>query len=238
MPNLSEITVAILAGGLGTRLANTLPGQQKVVAKVREYPFLEYILSQLNKAGFWNVVICTGYLSDQVEKALSSSYKSLKLNFSKEPSPLGTAGAIRLALSNLESEDILVTNGDSFLDINLKKLWKFHNEKGANGTIALTEVSDTSRYGRVELDENDQIVSFEEKKENRGAGYINGGIYIFKRSLLLEIPEDKNVSFEKDMFPKWIKKGLCGFKSKGKFIDIGTPQSYKMAEEFFSQNAK
>lgn len=237
MSNLSEISVAILAGGIGTRLAKVVPIQQKVVAKVREHPFLEYILNQLNKNGFKNVVICTGHLGDQVQEAFGNNYQSLALYYSNEQSQLGTAGAIRFALPHLASEDILVTNGDSFLDTDLKKFLEFHIEKKANGTIILTEVSDTSRYGRIELDENNQIVGFEEKKENGGAGFINGGIYLFKKSLLLEIPENKIVSFEKDMFPNWMGKSFYGFKTKEDFIDIGTPESYEEAQEFFSKDS-
>lgn len=237
---MQQISVAILAGGLGSRLAYLLPGQQKVVAKVGGHPFLEYILNKLNKFGFKNVVICTGYLGDQVQKVFGESYKSLTLLYSKEQLPLGTAGAIRLALPHLASENILITNGDSFLDTDLKKFFEFHIEKKANGTIALTQVPDTSRYGRVELDENDQIVRFQEKKANKGKGFtrretlfISGGIYLFKHALLLEIPEKEIVSFEKDMFPAWIGRNLFGFKTKGKFIDIGTQGSFKEAEEFF-----
>lgn len=238
MSNLSEVSVAILAGGLGTRLSSVLSGQQKVVAKVREHPFLEYILNQLNKAGFKNIVMCTRHLGNQVKEAFGSNYKFLTIFYSQEPSPLDTAGAVRLALPYLPSEDILVTNGDSFLDIDLKKFLEFHIEKKANGTIALTKVSDTSRYGSVELDKNKRIVGFEEKKRNKRSGFINAGIYLFKRSILLEIPENKAVSFENEMFPSWIGKSLYGFKTKGKFIDIGTPESYKKAGEFFSQNPR
>lgn len=231
--DLSSVTVAILAGGQGTRLASVLPGQQKVVAKVRQQPFLEYILIQLNKEGFKNVVICTGHLGNQVREQFGNNYDNLSLSYSHEHSPLGTAGAIRLALPFLKSDTVMVMNGDSFCDANLRKFWQFHLEKNANGTIILTEVSNTSRYGRVEIDENDKITGFQEKKADGGTGFINAGIYLFKRSILLEIPEDTMVSFEKDMFPKWIGKKFYGFKSQGRFIDIGTPLSFKKAEEFF-----
>lgn len=235
MSDPSEISVAILAGGFGTRLISILPDQQKVVARVREHPFLEYILDQLNKNGFKNVVICTGHLGNQVQVILGNNYKSLSLYYVNELSPLGTAGAIRLALPFLASEDILVTNGDSFLDTDLKKFLKFHIGKKANGTIILTEVSDTSRYGRVELDGNNQIISFEEKKQNKGTGFINGGIYLLKKSLLLQIPENKTVSFENDIFPGWIGKGFFGYKGSNNFIDIGTPENYAQAEQFLAK---
>lgn len=235
MRDLADVNVAILAGGLGTRLAPILPGQQKVVAKVKEHPFLEYVLNQLSKAGFKNVVMCIGHLGDQVQEVFGDNYGNLSLSYSKERSLLGTAGAIKLALPLLKLDNILVTNGDTFLDSDLKDFLQFHIEKGADGTILLTEVSDTARYGKIEVDKNGQIIRFQEKKESGGAGLINGGIYLFKRSLLIEIPEDRIVYFESEMFPSWISKRLYGFKSQGRFIDIGTPESYKEAEEFFSQ---
>lgn len=233
--DLKDVTAAILAGGLGTRLAPLLPGQQKVMVKVRQHPFLEYILHQLSRAGFKNVVICTCYLDEQVQGVFGDSYRNLSLSYSNEKSPLGTAGAIRNALPRFNSQNVLVVNGDSFYDSNLQRFYDFHLEKRARGSILLTEVDDTSRYGKVDIDENGQITAFEEKRARGGAGFINGGIYLFSRSLLPEIPENKIVSLEKEMFPGWIGKDFYGFKGQGKFVDIGTSESLKKAEEFFSQ---
>ena len=171
MSNLSEISVAILAGGLGTRLAPVLSGTQKVVAKVRNHPFLEYILSQLNKAGFKSVVICTGHLGNQVKREFGNNYINLSLRYSQENSELDTAGAIRLALSKLDSEDILIMNGDSYYDLNLQSFYDFHLKKRAKISIILKQMGDTSRYGRVSMDEDGQVVGFEEKGKN-GEGYI------------------------------------------------------------------
>jgi len=236
MSNLSEINVVILAGGRGTRLKSILPEQQKVVAKVKEHPFLEYILKQLNKAGFKNVVICTSYLSDQVKKTLGNYYLDLSLFYSNEQPALGTAGAIAKILPRLSSDDILIMNGDSFCLCDLQSAYEFYLKKGTNGTIIIKEEDNTDRYGKVGLNENGELVSFKEKEENRGKGLINAGIYIIKKSLLAEIPKEMFVSLEKEMFPSWIGKGFYGFKTTGKFIDIGTEESYKEAEEFFSQN--
>ena len=232
--DLEDITAAILAGGLGTRLASILPGQQKVIATVKGRPFLEYILEQLDQAGFKNVIICTGHLGNQVVKVFGDSYKGLFLRYSNEQFSLGTAGAIVNALPYLKSEDVLITNGDSFFDCDLQSFYEFHLKKGSNASIILREIDDTSKYGKVDINENDEIVGFEEKKENGGHGLINAGFYLIKKSLLLEIPKGKPVSFEKEIFPVWLTKGLYGFKSKGRFIDIGTPRSYKEAQSFFS----
>lgn len=236
MSNLSEINVVILAGGRGTRLEGILPGQQKVVAKVKEHPFLEYILKQLNKAGFKNVVICTSYLSDQVNSALGDNYSNISLSYSNEQPALSTAGAIAHALPYLKSNDVLIMNGDSFYDLDLQNAYDFHLKKKANATIILAKVKSTDRYGKVDLNDNNEIVSFEEKGERKSEGLINAGIYFIKKNLLEEIPKEVFVSLEKEMFPSWIGKGLYGFETMGGFIDIGTEESYKKAEEFFSQN--
>ncbi|MDO8638266.1 MAG: HAD-IIIA family hydrolase [Candidatus Daviesbacteria bacterium] len=238
MPNLSEISVAILAGGLGTRLSSILPGQQKVIAKVNTQPFLEYLLNQLSNAGFKNVVLCTRYLSDQVKEKLGKKNNNIDLVYSKEDAKLGTGGALRLALPLLKSQNILVMNGDTYCDIDLKKFVKFHFEKKANVSLVSVYVSDTSRFGSVNLDSNDAMEGFEEKRLGSGSGWINGGVYMIKRSFLSKIPQDGEISLEKEIFPKWIGKSFYAYKSQDDFIDIGTPESYFQAGQFFEKSKK
>ena len=96
MSNLSKISVAILAGGLGRRL-QSVTKDQKVVTKINTQPFLEYLLYQLNVAGFRNVVLCTGHLADQVKEKLGKKNNNISLIYSKEDSKLGTGGALKLA---------------------------------------------------------------------------------------------------------------------------------------------
>lgn len=232
MFNPSEISVAILAGGLGTRLEPILRGRQKVVAKVRGYPFLEYILNQLNKAGFKKIVLCTGFLSDQVKKTFGKRYKNLHLYYSEEQTPLGTAGSLRKALQLLNSENVLIMNGDSFCEVDFKKLWRFHLNKRAKASLVITSVSDTSHFGAVELGSDDRIIRFQEKKIN-DKGFINAGIYLINKALIEGIPKDKKISLEKEVFPNWVSKDFFGYKGKN-FIDIGTPESYAQAELFFA----
>lgn len=228
--NLSQITVAILAGGFGVRLQSKVKGKQKVLAEVGDHPFLEYLLHQLNLADFKNVIICTGYLGDQVEKVFGSNYKNLNLYYSSEQSPLGTGGSLRKALPLMDSETILVMNGDSFCEIDFKKFWLFHLNKKSKASLALTSVSDTNRYGKVKLGSDDIITQFQEKKE--GAGFVNAGIYLISKALIATIPEGKAISLEKDVFPTWIGKGFYGYKAGNNFIDIGTPEDYAQAGIF------
>lgn len=238
MLDLSEITVAILAGGLGTRLSSILPNQQKTIAPINNNTFLHYLLDRLNNAGIKNVVLCTGYLGEQVEKVLGSSYKSINLSFSQEKSQLGTGGALRLVLPFLKSENILVMNGDSFCDVDFKDFLQFHLNNKAYASIVVWNAEDISRFGKVSLKSDNKIVNFEEKRKGNENGWINGGIYLIRRSLISEIADNRKISLEKDVFPRWIGKKLYGYKTNGRFIDIGTPESYSQANEFFKENIK
>ncbi len=248
MSNLSEISVAILAGGPGTRIAQTVKGKPKVLAEIRKHPFLEYLLHQLNQADFKNIVLCTGYLSDQVEKAFGKKYKNLQLLYSPEQMPLGTAGALRNAFPLLHSQTILVMNGDSFCNVDFKKLWQFHLSKKSKATIILSRVSDVSRFGTITLGNDNNIIKFQEKKAARlsapersdggqenEAGLVNAGIYLISKAFIAEIPQNKVLSIETDILRNWIGKGFYGYDSNNNFIDIGTPEDYVRAEHFFDQ---
>src|SRR5437899_2628493 len=110
----NSLSAAILVGGLGTRLRGIVADRPKVLAEVRGRPFLAYLLDQLVASGFQDVVLCTGYRSEQVKEVFGDGYGPLRIVYSEETVPLGTAGALRLALPLLQSETILVMNGDSF----------------------------------------------------------------------------------------------------------------------------
>lgn len=232
--NLSQVTVAILAGGFGTRLKSIIKRKPKVLAQVRKHPFLEYLLHQLNQANFKQAVLCTGYLSDHIEKAFGRKYKNLHLLYSPEQTPLGTAGSLRKALPLLASETVLVMNGDSFCAVDFRKFWQFHLRKKSKASLVLSFVSNASRFGKVKLRSNDSIIEFQENKAESGSGFMNAGIYLIHKSFIARIPERQEISIEKDVFTNWIGKGFYGYKSNNKFIDIGMPESYAQAEHFFA----
>ena len=233
MKNLSHITAAILAGGLGTRLRPVVADRPKVLAEVGGRPFIFYLLDQLAAVRVRQVVLCTGYLAHQVRDILGETYGPMNLLYSQEPSPLGTGGALCYALPLLESETVLVLNGDSFCEANLRAFCLVHRLRGAKVSLLLAEVTDTGRFGWVELDGEGRITSFREKGKATGSGWVNGGSYLINRALLETIPTQQIVSLEQDIFPAWIGRGLYGFRIDGRFLDIGTPESYTAAEEFF-----
>lgn len=231
---LDNLTAAILAGGQGTRLRAVVVDRQKVVASVAGRPFLMRLLDQLADAGLRRAVICTGYKSEQVAELAGREYRGMSLRYSPEPGPLGTAGALRLALPLLESDPVLVMNGDSFCETDLAAFWRTHRERNATSSIVVREVADTSQSGRVSYDANGAVTSFVEKGASAGPGWINAGIYLLGRALLEGIPAGRPVSLERETFPAWIGRGLCAFPTTGKFLDIGTPESYAAAQKLFT----
>ena len=232
MRNLSAVEAVILAGGLGTRLRSVVPDRPKVLAEILGRPFLTYLFDQVATAGIREVLLCTGYLGEQIERRFGNSYGRLRLRYSLEVNPQRTAGALRLALPLIGSEAALVLNGDSFCQADLGSFWAWHCARRSQGTLLLTEVADTRHYGRVIVDEDGAVVRFAEKESEGRPGLINAGVYILTRSLLLSIPTAGPVSLEQEMFPAWTGRGLYGYQNKGPFLDIGTPDAFAGAERF------
>lgn len=228
-----DVTAVILAGGLGRRLRPLVADRPKVLAEIRGRPFLAYLLDQLHMAGLSYAVLCTGYMGKMMQETFGDRYRDLRLVYSQETTPLGTGGALRLALPLFKSEQVLVMNGDSFCDAKLDSICEWHLTRRAKATVVLARVSDTGRYGRVHTAADGTILSFAEKSKQSGPGWINAGIYLLARSLLLTIPGNTVVSLEHDVFPNWIDQGFYGYQCQGRFLDIGTPESYRAAEHFF-----
>ena len=124
-------------------------------------------------------------------------------------------------------------NGDSFLDTDLQLFWDWYCARNANAALLLIHMDQTGRYGRVSLDSDDRVLHFSEKDPQGPPGWINGGIYLVRRHLIESIPEGIPVSLEKEIFSSRIGQKLFGYPSQGRFIDIGTPETYAVKEAFF-----
>jgi len=229
--DLSEHTALVLAGGLGTRLRAMVADRPKVLADVAGRPFIFRILDQLVDAGIARVVLCTGYRGDQIPPVVGSRYRGVRITYSQESEPRGTGGALRLAWPHLQTPAALVVNGDSHCDAGLAAFARWHATHPRRPSLILAYAIDTRRYGRVTTRDDGRVTGFEEKGSATGPGWINAGIYVIPRSLLAGIPEDRAVSLERELFPAWIAAGLWGFRSTGRVLDIGTPDSYVAAQE-------
>lgn len=231
-PEAEETCAFLLVGGMGTRLRAAVPSTPKPLAPIGNTSFLQLLVRQLQSQGIRRLVMCTGYLAGRIEDEFGDGHEwGVAIDYSRETHPLGTAGAVKLAerlLSNVRN--FLVLNGDSFLEIDLQQFIRFHREHGGLISIAVRKVENAARYGTVQVDTNHRVIGFTEKSGLHGPGLVNGGVYVFNRTVLRHIPEGPS-SLEKDIFPRLIEKEVYAFEQHGMFIDIGTPEDYARAQE-------
>ena len=229
----------ILAGGLGTRIRNVIGDIPKPMAPIKNKPFVEYILNYLELNNVKKVILSVGYKNEYIIKYFGETYRSLKLLYSKENSPLGTGGAIVKSMSLCQSSNIIVMNGDSFHNIDLAGLFNFHLRKYADITIASNLSDNVSRYGVIKYDKDDRVISFKEKPESDGANYINSGIYIIKKDFLNSMKLPKVFSFESEI----LEQGVCSnsyytMKYDEWFVDIGVPEGLLKANHLLADIIK
>lgn len=222
------LNVAVLCGGCGTRLRDTIGERPKCLVEIEGRPFLEMLLEWLAGQGLERLILCTGYQGEQIRRHFEGArFKNLapsntEIFFSQEPVPLGTAGALRHALPFFTNSPILVLNGDSFCSLDLLSFLNFHQSREGLATLALVSFDSRADAGFVRIDNRSRIVSFEEKR-GKGA-YLNAGIYVLERRLIEEIPAGHFFSLEKDLFPSLPPENFYGYKTEAILYDIGTPE--------------
>ena len=220
----------ILAGGLGTRLREVIPDLPKCMAPVAGRPFLFYVINYLRSQGIEKFIFSVGYKHETIENYLNEQFSTLDFNCIIEKEPLGTGGAIQLALHKAIEKDVLVVNGDTLFKIDASKLISLHSSKNADCSIALKPMKYFDRYGSVMLNNDHSISGFAEKKFHE-TGYINGGIYILDKEKFEGETLPEKFSFEKDYLEKFYsKRQLYGLVQDVYFIDIGIPDDYERAQ--------
>lgn len=229
--------VIILAGGLGTRLKGVIADIPKPMAPVADNPFLKYIFDYLVQHKISCVVLAVGYKYEHIYNFFGDKYKSLELKYSVEEEPLGTGGAIRLAVEQVNNNEFFIINGDTFFDVDLLQFEQFAKASKSDLAIALKPMHSFDRYGSVEV-EGDKILSFKEKQFVE-AGLINGGVYYCGKPLFSKFGVNQKFSFEKDLMEKSVnEKNLTGYISDTYFIDIGIPEDYAKANLDFVSGKK
>jgi D-glycero-alpha-D-manno-heptose 1-phosphate guanylyltransferase len=221
----------ILAGGLGTRLRDVLPDLPKCMAPVSGRPFISYVIDYLRMQGVERIIISLGYKADAVQDYLQLAYPTLPYTPEIEQEPLGTGGAIQLALREAGTENVLMANGDTLFRVQVKQLFALHQENNAECSLALKPMTDFDRYGAVELNKQGQIISFREKQFFE-SGLINGGLYLLNKEKFLQRALPQQFSFENDYLQKFYQeRQFYGCVQDGYFIDIGIPADYQKAQE-------
>jgi len=234
-----DIATMILAGGLGTRLRPVFSSGPKAMAPVGGWPFLEYQLSFLRREGIAEVILCVGHQHEQISTRFGDGAKrGMRLRYSVETQPLGTAGAIRRALPLANADPVLVLNGDSFLEVSLRELVAFHRRRRALATIAAAHVRDAGRYGTLQVDRHQHVRRFEEKSSSAadsGERAINGGVYVLSAEVLALIPPAGRVSLEREVLPRLPVERTYAYEDTGYFIDIGIPSDFDRAQRELPQ---
>jgi D-glycero-alpha-D-manno-heptose 1-phosphate guanylyltransferase len=221
--------VLLLCGGLGKRLRPLLRDKPKPMIEICGKPFLDILIDYTAGFGFRRFILCTGYKSALIKKHYEAMKGSLDIVISHESRPRGTAGAVKNAEPFIHSSPFLVLNADSFCPINFMDFLKFHREKKAMASVALTKKTGAGDYGSIVIDRKGKITGFHEKRAGAGERLVSAGIYLFDKKILERMPANRKYSMEYDLFPALSGKDLYGYVIQKDFIDIGTPERYVKA---------
>ena len=234
MPDLSDIQVVILAGGLGTRLRPLTEKIPKVLAPILGRPFLHFQLEYLRRAGFRKALLLIAYLGEQIEDYCGDGGRwGLRIDYAREPSPMGTGGALKLAEEKLEDLFVLI-NGDTFLPLDFDRfLSSFFTVPCAGmmtvyaGEEGLDAPPHNVRVGP------DGFISAYDKRNPDGLNGVDAGVSVYRREVLEMAPTGRPFSFEEGLIPRLIeRRGLRGFRTRERFYDMGTPETLRKTEDF------
>ena len=228
----------VLAAGKGTRLFPLTGVLPKPMAPVADKPIIQHIFELLARTGVDETHVNVHYLADAILGHYGEDAKvdGMRVSFHREKELMGTAGGVKNAAASAGfDETFVVVMGDALTDVDVRDVVAFHKEKGAIATLALTPVEDTTEYGVAVLDEDKEIVYFQEKPEPSEAvsNLANTGIYVFEPEALSYIPDGAFFDFAKDLFPTLLAAGerVVGYDAGGFYwSDIGTLSAYKEAQ--------
>lgn len=232
---LTDIDAAVLAGGLGTRVAHCLGDLPKIMAPFGDRPFLDVLLNWLRNQGVRRVVLCLGHRHEAVLAHLRHrSPSDMNIVCSIEPDPLGTAGALALARPLLKTDPVLVMNGDTLLqspELMLGAFLDAFRRQRARVAVLAAQVDHPSRYGCMEIDRFSRVTRFREKTDAKKnlPQWVSAGAYLVGAGLLDEIAALKHRSLEHDVFEHQPPGSIFAFPIDGGFYDIGTPQALVVA---------
>ena len=225
----------ILCGGLATRLGETTKTLPKILLEIAGKTVLEWQIQLLKESGVTEVVLASGHLHDVLYKRVGEVYAGMHIRYAKEEKRLGTGGAIRNAMKQIGTSPFFVLNGDILLaNFSLREMLTRFRE-GMAGVLLSVHVPDIRPYGEIMSEDDGKIQAFREKQPACRTGYVNGGIYLFDRSIANAFPRDQeNFSMERDVFP--YVSNLYAVQTDTDWIDIGVPERLAYAREHFSQH--
>lgn len=217
----------ILAGGQGTRLGILTKKCPKPLLKVKNKPFLFYLISALKLQGFSKFLILTHYLNKSFVDYFRNNFLDTDIKIIKEKEKLGTGGSIRNAYKSLDNE-FLVLNGDTLFDINLRDLIFFAKKKKAKACVALIKSYNHKEKYSYTVNSDGRVVSY--KKEIKAIKYVSGGVYFFKKKFINSFSK-KELDLDHDLLKKLFEKKILYAKFyKKNFIDIGSIKYFRKSQ--------
>jgi len=229
-----SITAVILAGGQGTRIRALYPDVPKPMIAVAGKPFLYWPTAYFAQHGIREFIYSTGYKGDQIERwCADGTMPGIERMVAHETEPLGTGGGLLHALDHC-AEWVLVANGDSLCIGGLPELLAFADDAQLAGGLVGVYQNDTARFGSLDVDAAGRMRAFREKVP--GQGYINAGVYLFRKAALLALQVSGPCSIERDLIPRLLAAGavmkVALVRDADGFVDIGTPETVGAGETF------
>lgn len=226
----------ILVGGLGTRLGALTKNVPKPLLPIRGVPFLERQLRYLKKKGIHQCLLAAGYKSHKIlnhfDGLIDDGLPEIK--FSLESEPLGTGGAIINALGQINSRELIILNGDTYIDLDFTEIVRYFQAEREKITMAVTKSTNPQRYGTVEITDK-RVTKFIAAKtrpeKSPSSSFINAGIYICDVPYLKKLDPGKPFSFEEIVLTRSVEeKNINVFDTTRNFLDIGVPEDYRQAQ--------
>ncbi|WP_055376926.1 sugar phosphate nucleotidyltransferase [Mycobacterium tuberculosis] len=225
-----QVDAVVLVGGKGTRLRPLTLSAPKPMLPTAGLPFLTHLLSRIAAAGIEHVILGTSYKPAVFEAEFGDgSALGLQIEYVTEEHPLGTGGGLANVAGKLRNDTAMVFNGDVLSGADLAQLLDFHRSNRADVTLQLVRVGDPRAFGCVPTDEEDRVVAFLEKTEDPPTDQINAGCYVFERNVIDRIPQGREVSVEREVFPALLADGDCkiyGYVDASYWRDMGTPEDF------------
>lgn len=222
----------ILAAGVGSRLDPLTRTVPKPMVPIVNRPVIEHIVEKLKKHGITEIMVNLHYLGDVIKAHLGNgSQFGVQISYAQEDRLWGDAGSVKRAEDFFRDGTFLVVGGDDISDIDLTRLLKFHQDKKALSTIALSLVDDPSEYGIVLMNERSRITRFLEKPKGEVifSNTANTGIYVFEPEVFDSIPRGVPYGFGNNVFPTLLeqKQPLFGYLTSSYWRDVGSLRVYR-----------
>ncbi|WNY25214.1 NDP-sugar synthase [Methanolapillus millepedarum] len=227
----------IMCGGTGTRLRPLTFRRPKPSIPILNKPSVLHLIEHLSNEGFNDIILTLGYMGDEIERELGDgSVYGVHIDYVYEKTKLGTAGSVKNAQELIGDEPFIVLGGDHVMTLNLREMYRFHQQNDALVTIGLLSIDDPREFGIADMAIDNRILRFFEKPKPGEifSNLASTGIYVCSPEIFNEIPKDQKYDFAKDLFPKLLSSNqrINGVLVRGKWTDVGSAVAYRAAQKW------